>query len=57
MSIQLGETLLGLSPFNRVPTLPGGEMTAAPLVWLVAMSAAFIAVGLAALRRRDIAGG
>jgi putative exporter of polyketide antibiotics len=35
--------------------LPGGEVTAGPLVGLLAAAAALIAVGLWALRRRDLA--
>lgn len=45
-----------LSPFNHVPKLPGGEVTATPLVWLVAGAATLVAVGLAGFRRRDIEG-
>lgn len=56
MSIQLGETLLNVSPFNQVPTLPGGDVTAAPLLRLVATTAALVALGVAGFRRRDTAG-
>jgi putative exporter of polyketide antibiotics len=38
-----------------VPALPGGEVTAGPLVGLLAAADALIAVGLWALRRRDLA--
>jgi ABC-2 type transport system permease protein len=44
-----------LSPFTHVPALPGGEVTAGPLVGLLAAAAALIAAGLWALRRRDLA--
>lgn len=56
MSIQLGATLLNLSPFNQVPTLPGGDVNTAPLLRLVATTAALVALGVAGFRRRDIAG-
>jgi ABC-2 type transport system permease protein len=38
-----------------VPPLPGGEVTAGPLVALLAVAAALIVAGLLALRRRDLA--
>jgi ABC-2 type transport system permease protein len=44
-----------LSPFTHVPPLPGGEVTAGPLVALLAVAAALIVAGLLALRRRDLA--
>jgi polyether ionophore transport system permease protein len=43
-----------LSPFTHVPALPVGEVTAGPLLGLLTAAAAFIAVGLWALRRRDL---
>lgn len=54
---QLGEPLrldrwaLDASPFTHLPRLPGGQATAAPLVWRVAVSAALIGAGLVGLRR------
>jgi ABC-2 type transport system permease protein len=56
MSVQLSQPLLDVSPFNHVPRLPGGEMSATPLLWLVAISAVFVVVGLVGFRRRDIMG-
>ena len=53
--LQLSHWLLDISPFTHVPRLPGGTASAAPLVWLSLVALAFSAVGLAALRRRDIA--
>ena len=52
--LQLSHWLLDISPFTHVPKLPGGTVSAAPLVWLCLVALAFCAVGLAALRRRDI---
>jgi ABC-2 type transport system permease protein len=56
MSVQLSESLLDLSPFNLVPQLPGGEMAATPMLWLVALLAALLAAGAVGFRRRDIVG-
>jgi ABC-2 type transport system permease protein len=53
--LQLSHWLLDISPFTHVPRLPGGTVSAAPLLWLCVAAVAFSAVGLAALRRRDIA--
>lgn len=50
----LPPALLDLSPFSHLPRLPGGELTAAPLLTLVAIAAALTAAGLYGLRRRDI---
>jgi ABC-2 type transport system permease protein len=52
--LQLGERILDLSPFEHLPRLPGGDVSAAPLVWLGAVAAALLAAGLLALRRRDV---
>ncbi len=53
--LQLSHWLLDISPFTHVPRLPGGTVSAAPLLWLCLAAFAFCAAGLAALRRRDIA--
>ena len=53
-ALQLSHWLLDISPFTHAPRLPGGTVTAAPLLWLCLAALAFSAVGLAALRRRDI---
>jgi ABC-2 type transport system permease protein len=53
--LQLSHWLLDVSPFTHVPKLPGGTVSAAPLLWLCLAAIAFAALGLAALRRRDIA--
>ena len=53
--LNLSRWAADISPFSHVPKLPGGTFTATPLLWLTAIAAALIAVGLAALRRRDLA--
>jgi ABC-2 type transport system permease protein len=54
VALQLSHWLLDISPFTHAPKLPGGTVSAAPLLWLCLAALAFSAVGLAALRRRDI---
>lgn len=51
---ELPQPFLDLEPFTHAPKLPGGEFTATPLLWLTAIAAAGITVGLIAFRRRDL---
>jgi ABC-2 type transport system permease protein len=53
-ALQLSHWVLDLSPFTHAPRLPGGTVSAAPLLWLCLAAFALSAVGLAALRRRDV---
>jgi ABC-2 type transport system permease protein len=46
--------LQNISPFERVPQLPGASLTALPLVVITAIAAAFTLAGLLGLQRRDI---
>ncbi len=52
--LRLPQWLMDVSPFTHSPKLPGGELSAMPLVWLTLVAAALVATGLAAFRRRDI---
>jgi ABC-2 type transport system permease protein len=52
--IQLSHWVLDISPFTHVPRLPGGTVSASPLLWLSVIAVVLGATGLAALRRRDI---
>ena len=54
-TLQLSHWLLDVSPFQHLPKLPGGPVSVAPLVWLSLIALALGVVGLAGLRRRDIA--
>ncbi|MPZ64246.1 MAG: hypothetical protein GEU83_01520 [Pseudonocardiaceae bacterium] len=45
-----------LSPFSHTPQLPANDLAIAPLLVLTLIAAALGTVGLAGLRRRDVAG-
>ena len=53
-TLNLSHWVTDISPFSHVPKLTGGTFTVVPLLWLLLVAAALIAVGLAGLRRRDI---
>ncbi|MEU8246144.1 ABC transporter permease [Nonomuraea sp. NPDC048916] len=52
--LQLPQALLDLSPFSHLPMLPGGEVSATPLVAMTAIAAALAIAGLYGFRRRDL---
>ncbi|MFG2822092.1 ABC transporter permease [Kitasatospora sp. NPDC048365] len=52
--LRLDARVLDLSPFTHTPHLPGGPLSATPLLWLTALAAALAAAGLAGLARRDL---
>lgn len=52
--LQLDQWMLDLSPFTHIPILPGGEISAEPLVWLVSLAAVLTMAGLVGFRRRDL---
>ncbi|WBB95906.1 MULTISPECIES: hypothetical protein [unclassified Solwaraspora] len=51
--LQLPQPLRDLSPFTHLPSLPGGQVSAVPLV-VLALLAAGSAAGMIGLRRRDL---
>jgi ABC-2 type transport system permease protein len=53
-TLQLSHWVLDISPFEHLPKLPGGHVSAAPLAWLCAVALALAAAGFVGLRRRDI---
>lgn len=46
--------VLNLSPFAHVPRLPGEDFRVTPLLWLLTITASLAALGLVAVRRRDM---
>jgi ABC-2 type transport system permease protein len=52
--LRLGHAVLDISPFTHIPKIPGGAVSATPLIWLVAIAAGLTLAGLAGFRRRDL---
>ncbi len=52
--LELDQWAMDLSPFTHIPRFPAADVDPVPLVWLVLITAALVAAGLAAFRRRDI---
>jgi ABC-2 type transport system permease protein len=52
--LQWPAAMLDISPFTQTPKLPGGTVSAEPLLWLGGIALALTVTGLAGLRRRDI---
>jgi len=53
-TLRLAQPIQDISPFTHSPKLPGGTVSAEPLVWLVLAAVALAAAGVIGLRRRDI---
>ncbi|WP_084962873.1 ABC transporter permease [Thermoactinospora rubra] len=54
--LQLDDWIRSLSPFAHLPQVPAQDVSAAPLLWLTAVTVALALVGIAAFQRRDLAG-
>lgn len=52
--IRLNHWAMDVSPFTHVPKVPGGSVSAAPLLWLVLVAAVLTVAGLARFRQRGI---
>ena len=50
----LSQVIMDISPFAHVPRMPGGDFSVAPMLWLTAIAAGLIVIGLAGFRRRDV---
>jgi ABC-2 type transport system permease protein len=53
-TFQLPEWTQDLSPFTHTPKLPGAEITAFPVIALIAIAAGIVASGLRRLRHRNL---
>jgi len=53
-AVKLPQWALDVSPFTHLPALPVADATVTPYAWLLAVAAALVAAGLAALRHRDL---
>ena len=52
--LRFDQSVMDISPFTHLPKLPGGTLSAAPMLWLVAVAVTLGVAGLVGLRRRDI---
>ncbi|BDT92099.1 tetronasin ABC transporter integral membrane protein [Nocardia sputorum] len=50
----LPQGVVDLVPFVHPPKVPGAEFQAQPLLWLLAIAALLLAIGVTAFRRRDL---
>jgi ABC-2 type transport system permease protein len=52
--MQLSQWVLDVAPFSHIPKVPGADVSATPLAWLLAVTAVLVAAGLVGFRRRDL---
>ncbi|PRZ41659.1 ABC-2 type transport system permease protein [Antricoccus suffuscus] len=50
----LNKAVMNVSPFAHTPRLPGGEFSAAPVLWLCVVAIALGIAGFVGFRRRDV---
>ncbi|MFI1394202.1 ABC transporter permease [Streptomyces sp. NPDC020681] len=53
-ALDLPQSVMNLSPFEHLPSLPGTQMQWGPVLLLTAVAGVLVAAGLAGLRRRDL---
>jgi ABC-2 type transport system permease protein len=54
LPLQWPAWMMDISPFTQIPKLPGGTVSAAPLIWLCAVALTISTAGLIGLRHRDL---
>jgi ABC-2 type transport system permease protein len=52
--LDLGDTVLGISPFRHIPDILGGDFEAQPMLILFGIAGLLMLAGLVGIRRRDI---
>src|SRR6266542_2733529 len=52
--LRLSHWLLDVAPFSHIPKVPGADVSATPLAWLLGIAVVLAAAGLAGFRRRDL---
>jgi ABC-2 type transport system permease protein len=55
-TLQFPQWVMDVSPFTRVPKLPGGDAATLPLAVLVSVAAVLLAAGVMRIRQRDVQG-
>src|SRR5262249_24997720 len=50
-ALQLNQRIMDISPFSHIPKIPGATLSATPIAWLVAITAALTVLGLAGFRQ------
>ena len=53
-ALEFDQSVLDVSPFTHIPRVPGGDVAAAPLLWLLLTAVLLTAAGLVRTRGRDV---